>query len=499
MEVSANMTNFGTLDMVIFFIYVVVLFVIGASFSRKQKTKDEFFIGGRRMPWFAVGVSIFAASFSAIAFLAYPREGAYEDYHLFLTLLHIPVVITPVLAFVFVPLYLRLKLNSVYGYLEIRFNRPMRLVGTILFAGYAIGWMGSILYAMGLVMQAVLGLTDVQMMLVIAGIGAFAIIYTAMGGIEAIIWNDLLQTFTLGGGMLIVFFLALRHIDGGLGTVLSLGAENNKFDMFNMDLRLAERRTLYAACAYGLFMYLPGYVVSQVTVQRYLCMSSLKQARRALLANCTVGTAVCFIFFVVGSVMYAYYHQAGATGFPELSRQDQLLPHFVVTVLRIPGLMGLLIAGLFAAGLSTIDGGISSLSSVLVYDWLSGRNIGVGISRLVCCLFGGLIVCAALISPYLGSYLIEIIGKIAGTFLGLLLGMYLLGMFVPRANTTGAFVGLAAGAVALAVVWTQTALPHWWYGAVTTFVTLGVGAVASRLAPAPHPDKRVALFARKSN
>lgn len=487
------MTNFGKIDACIFFVYVLILFSIGVAFSRKQKTKDEFFVGGRRMPWFAVGVSIFAASFSAIAFLAYPRESAYQDYHLFLTLLHIPFVITPLLAFVFVPMYLRLNLSSVYEYLEIRFNRSMRRVGTILFAGYAIGWLGSILYAMGLVMQAVFGLTHGQMVMVIIGIGAFAIIYTALGGIEAVIWNDLLQTFTLGGGMLIVFLLALGHINGGVATVVKLGIENHKFDMFNMQLDFTARRTFYAACAYGLFMYLPGYVVSQVTVQRYLCMSSLKQARNALIANCTVGTIVCFLFFMVGTVMYGYYHQTGS-GFPELTRQDQLLPHFVVTVLRVPGLMGLLIAGLFAAGLSTIDGGISSMSSVLVYDWLSGKNIGVGISRLVCCLFGGLIVGAALISPYIGSYLIEIITKVAGTFLGLILGLFLLGMFVRRANTAGAFVGLIAGAVALAVVWTRTAIPHWWYGAVTTFTTLIVGAAASYVFEQPQPEKLKGLF-----
>ncbi len=492
-------TFYKSLDVVIFVIYLASMIGMGLYFSRRKQTQESYFVGNKKMPWFAVGLSIFAASFSSVGFLAYPREGAYEDYHLFWALLLIPLFITPVLAFVFVPLYHRLGVNSVYEYLEVRFSRPLRRVGTILFAGYAIGWLGGMLYAMGLVIQAVVGLTTAQMVLVVIAIGMIAMLYTALGGVEAVIWNDVLQTFTLGGGIILIFILAVHRIDGGLASLIDLGSANQKFEMFDLRFDLYERRNFYSATAFGLFMYLPGYVVSQVMVQKYLCMDNVKKMRQSLLANCTVGTLVSLVFFMVGSAMFAFYHQSGASGFPDIPKQDQLLPHFVARVLSVPGLIGLMFAGLFAAGLSTIDGGLSSLAAVFVYDWMPGRQVSVRFSKLLTMLFGILVIGAGIAAPFIGEHLIEIINKVAGTFLGLILGIYLLGMFVPRANSAGAFIGLFAAVIALVLVWTRTHVPHWWYGAVTSFTGLSVGAVASFLFPKPDGEKLRGLFFQKSD
>jgi len=370
----------------------------------------------------------------------------------------------------------------------------MRRLGTLLFAGYAIGWMGSMLYGMGLILQAVLGLSGPQMTCIIIGIGVFAMIYTTLGGVQAVIWNDVLQTIILGGGMLTVFLLTLRLIDGGFSTVVSFGMEHNKFDMFNMEFNITERRNFYSAVAFALFMYLPGYTVSQTTAQRYVCMNSLKEARRSLLISGIVSTTVCLLFFMVGSALFTFYNQPGIGGFPDLLRQDQLLPHFVVTRLPVTGLVGLLIAGLFAAALSTIDSGINSMTAVVVYDWMSGKNVSVKTSRILCVLFGICVIGAALVTPYLGEHLIEIIAKITGVFLGLLLGIFLLGMFFPRANAQGAFIGLVAGTAALIVVWTLTVLPHWWYGGVTLTTTIGLGWLSSYLFPAPDSGQLRGLF-----
>jgi Na+/proline symporter len=152
------------------------------------------------------------------------------------------------------------------------------------------------------------------------------------------------------------------------------------------------------------------------------------------------------------------------------------------------------VAGLFAAALSTIDSGINSLTAVAIYDWMDGSKVSIRVSRIMSVLIGVLIIAAALISPFLGEYLIEIIAKIVGVFLGLLLGLFLLGLFVPRANTGGAYIGLTAASLALAVVWTQTALPHWWYGSITVGVTVLVGWLSSMLLPKSAPAKREALY-----
>jgi SSS family transporter len=445
------------------------------------------------MNWLAVGVSLFATSFSAISFLAYPREGAFADYTLFLTLLCIPLIIVPVVWLVFLPVFVRHGVTSIYEILETRFDRRTRRLGTLLFAGYAIGWMGSMLYGMGLILQALLGLDATQTVWLLVGIGAFAIVYTMLGGMQAVVWSDVLQTLVLGGSVLLVLFLALDRIDGGAGAVIEAGRADGKFAMLNWTADLTERRTVWAALAFALFMYLPGYAVSQVTAQRYVCMPSLSHARRALVLSAVVSTAVCLLFFFTGTTLYVFYQGAG--GLPELARQDQILPHFVSAEVNLPGLTGLLLAGLFSAAMSTMDSGINSLTAVVVYDWLGGRQASVRTSRYLTVLFGSLVIGAALGAPYLGQHLIEIITKVAGSFLGLLLGVYLLGLFSKRANPPGVLLGFAAGVLALAWVWIGTPLPHWWYGGVTITAVVLVGEAASRFFPAPGAE---ALRARWS-
>ena len=157
------------------------------------------------------------------------------------------------------------------------------------------------------------------------------------------------------------------------------------------------------------------------------------------------------------------------------------MPHFVMTELRCAGLSGLLLAGLFAAVMSTIDSGINSLTAVVVYDWLGGRRVPLLASRLLCLLFGICVIAAALLAPYLDEHVIDIISKIAGSFLGLLLGVFLLGLLVPRGNTAGALIGLVAGSISLAVVWRYTDVAAGWYGAFTCVPVLVAGTLASSL------------------
>lgn len=482
------------LDWTIFIGYLAVVFVLGLYFMRSDKNNEDYFVGGRRMPWFAVGVSLFATAFSSLSFVALPREGAYGDYHLLVTYLCIPLVITPVLWWVFVPLYRRLGVTSVYEYLEVRYNRRMRRLGTLLFALYAIGWMGSMVYAVGIIVKAVLHLDDAQFTWTLVGVGLFATLYTSLGGFRAVIWTDVLQALTLGGGMLIVLLLTVGKVDGGWATIVQLGCENGKFEMFDMDPDLTRRQTFLSACSLGLLAFLPGYTISQITVQRYVSTSSLAGARRCLVINAVVATVVAVLFFFTGTAIYAFYHQAGGAGFPALDRQDQLLPYFVLTEIQRSGLTGLLVAGLFAAVMSTIDSGINSMTTVVVCDWLSEREISLGTSRLMCGGFGLCVIGAALLAPYLGEHVIDIISVISGSFLGLLFGVFLIGMFIPRANAGGAIVGLVAGLISLICIWSLTFVSGWWYGLFTSLPVVVVGTAASYLFPRPRPEQLRGMF-----
>ena len=498
------MTELSPIDWFVGITYLAVVLGLALKSARGQQDNEDYFVGGRNMSWFAVGVSMFATSFSSISFLGLPQRGAYQDFSFYLTILFIPFVITPSLWWIFVPMFVRLKVSSGYEYLGRRFGLPAQRIGSGLYCVYAIGWMGTMLYAVALTLQTVIGLSEPQYFWMLVGLGAFATIYTVMGGLRAVIWTDVLQAAVLGTAMVMVMFLAVSRIDGGWSAFWAISTEHNKFQLFhlNTDLLAKEnftgQNTVFTAVAFGLFMYLPGYAVSQNMIQRYVCPGSLAGGRRVVLLSAAVNSAIGFLFLMVGTALFAFYSQPGGGGLPaagvEIAKEDQILPYFVATQLPRVGLLGFILAGLFAAAMSTIDSGINAVTSVIVYDWLSGRQLPLTISRVLTAVLGATVIGAALFVPVLGGTVIGIINVIAGTSLGTLLAVYLLGMFVPRANLPGALIGLASGLVCLTLVWALTDVPSWWLGAFTIVPTFVVGALASLLfPPAPGSSLRDTL------
>jgi SSS family solute:Na+ symporter len=489
------MVVIGFLDWAIVAVYVTVVIGLGVFFARKEKNQDtdEYFVGGRQMNWFAVGLAIFSAAFSALSFVLLPREGAFRNWSFMAALLFIPFVITPLLSYIFVPLYTRLGLSSVYEYLEIRFTPRLRRLGALLFLGYAFGWLGSMLYAMGLIVDAVLGLSELQFFAVLVGVGLTALVYTSFGGFKGIVWLDVLQAITLGGSVIIILLLVLARIDGGFATVVEVGLEPDKFDMLSLSAGPAVQPSIYWVFVLGLFVYLPGYTTSQVTVQRYLCMPGLKQARRALTLNAVMSTVVYTLFMLVGTTVFVYYMQK-VGHMPELAREDQILPHFIAHDLRVPGMVGLMLAGLFAAAMSTLDGGINSITAVVVYDWMGGRKTSAMFNRVLTALIGLGVIGAAVLVPAIGTNVIDMITAVASTFLGLLLGVYVLGMFFARANSGGAVIGLTFGAAGIIFAWVNPSIPNWWCGAFAFVPTLLIGRIASGFFPPPTSEQKRGLF-----
>jgi SSS family transporter len=487
------MTGIGLTDWVIVAVYVALTAVLAWVTARRQKNADDYFTGGHQMNGFAVGLSIFAAAFSAAAFVMLPREGAYRNWGLLSVLLLIPLFITPLLWFVFVPLYTRLGLRSVYEYLSIRFHPGLRRLGAVLFFGYAFGWLGSMLYTLVLILDAIIGLSQPQFVLTLVGIGAVSILYAGSGGLKGIIWLDVLQAITLGGCVIVILLLAISRVEGGLAAVIETGRAHAKFNLADLSAGWKGQTSVWWVLALTLFVYLPGYTTSQVTVQRYLSMSGPKELHRALTLNAVVATAVYFLFMLTGTVMFVYYTQkTGAM--PALASQDQILPHFIVHDLHVPGIVGLMCIGLLAAAVSTLEGGINSIASVLTYDLLGRRQTSAWTNRLLTCVIGLGVIGAALLAPYIGKNFIDQITAVASTFLGLLLGVYVLGMAFARANTGGAVCGLLAGAAGIAFVMVSPSIPAWWSGAFAFTPTLLVGRLASGFFPPPTPAQRRGLF-----
>lgn len=481
----------GTLDWIICFGAVILMIAQGWWVSRAQKTTEDYFVGNRQMGWLAVGLSMFAATFSPLSFVGLPREAAYDNYHLFLAILFIPLVVAPLVGWLFVPLYHRLKLTSAYEYLELRFDRRLRRCGSLLMGLYILAWMGSMLYAVGLIVQSAFELSETARIVTMIILGGGTTAYTTLGGYKAAVWTNVLKSAFLAAVVVAVLVLAIARIDGGWASVWRLGHEQGKFAMFDVRFDFVSKATFLPACAFGLFVYGAVSVTSQGAVQRYASLPSVAAGRRMLAVN-GIGTAiVCLLFFVLGTTMFTFYSQhpaSDASVFPTLPKQDQLTMHFVRTELPYPGLIGLLLAGLFTTVMGSISAGLSALSSLLMCDWLPGHKLDMSTSRLMSALFGLAAIGMALIAPLLGDHVFEIIIRISGALFGPLLGLFLLGATVRRANAAGAIIGLAAGMASLAAIFPSN-IAFWWYGAFTCIPTFVVGAVASLLFEAPPSEK----------
>ncbi|MAV36267.1 MAG: hypothetical protein CMJ59_12515 [Planctomycetaceae bacterium] len=500
------------LDWVICLSYLSLVVGLGLFFSNKQKDNNDFFLGGRNMHWLPVGLSLFATTFSSNSFVGLPAEGAFGDYHQLLAIFFIPFVIIPITCIWFIPLYKGFGFVSLYEYLEKRFARPIRHSASLIFMLYSAGWMGTMLLAVSRILDVVLeNQSTGQTLLVISMVGILATFYTALGGVKAVIWTDTIQAFALFGGMIFLLALLLSRIDGGAATFIATGAANGKFDMFHTDGGLSERN-LYSACAYGFFVYMGGQLASYGTFQRYVTVETVSEARRALIIKGLFTLISCTLFFLVGTALYVYYQQSHQDIYAQFARgsgRDQLLPHFVIHYAGGYGMTGLILAGLFAASMSSLDSGINSMTATLVTDWMRGREVGTAVNRGLTVLFGVAVTGIACLLSLIDSPVFDILLSIAGATLGLLLAVLMMGMLIPRVNTLGAVAGLCAGLLVFALIRLLPPILHtfapdlyeglmvrvgplaglenntWWDGLFTTVPAVVVGVLASLLQPAP--------------
>jgi SSS family solute:Na+ symporter len=304
----------------------------------------------------------------------------------------------------------------------------------------------------------------------------------------------------MGGGMLLVLVLTVGKIDGGFRRVLEIGDAHGRFDMMHTELGF-QSANIYGVIAFGFFVYLSGQAVTFTAVQRYVSMPNIAAARKSLVVNGVMTGVVGLVFFLCGSAIFAYYHQQNTDvaqvqaseqastqsqnlydqlkqSASQPNRQDQLLPRFIMSELPYNGLMGLMLAALFAAAMSSIDSGINSMTASIVCDWQRDQPHSLRQSRMLCAVFGVLTVALALVFFFAGGQVFPLMMQIAGMFLGLLLGLFLLGLLVDRADSWSATIGMIAGGLGIFAA-IATGVSHWWYGAFGCLPVLLIGSLAS--------------------
>lgn len=496
-------------DWIVLAIYIVTMIAIGVWANRKQTDTEAYFVGNRNIRWWAAGLSIIATSFSAASILGVPGY-AYSTDMWYLQYQLGDILAAVIVAVLFIPFFHRIKgLTTAYEYLEVRFDLKTRLLGSSLFALTVLLRAGTLLFGAALLFSAVAptdlipGLNSVEEAVVIFGI--IAIIYTALGGISAVIWTDVIQFTIMSLGILASMAVVVLATPGGWDMAFAEAGELGKLTVIHLDEPLAGTGLVTAVFGYGL-LALSLFGTNQQPVQRYMTVKNPREAQGALLLGVGAGAIGVTLSLLLGVFLFIFYHHFPTLLPPDLSA-DQIMPHFVNTQVP-PILTGALVAAVFAAAMSSLDSALNSLAAALTVDFLKRLKPDVSEARrltfakLVVVTAGVIGIAVGIYSARTESPLIDLILTFMGYFAGGLLGLFLLGMLTKRANGHGAFIGAITGTLVVLMVTTNDfplprlyellgfgPIPFIWSTGVGLVVTLVVGYLISLLGPRVPPER----------
>lgn len=451
-QVESNRAPFGIVNWAVVGLYLTLMVGIGYWFMKHEaaSSTDAYFRGGQKVPWWVAGLSIFATMLSAITFMAIPAKAYAENINAWIGQWVI-FLIVPLVVFFYLPFFRKLNVTSAYEFLEQRFNLPSRLVASALFMFFHVGRVAIVLYLPALALSSA---TDIDIYHAIFAIGTLCILYTVMGGIEAVVWTDAIQAIVLLGGALFCLLYIVFQIDGGAGAIMEIAKTDSKWltaDWTSFDIRSSTNSGIVLFLGF-LFAALPSYTAGQDVVQRYVTTSDEKQAARSLWLNLPMVFFGSLLFFSLGTALYAYYKTQPALLDPTLERNDGILPFFILQNLPV-GVAGLIVAGIFAAAQSTISSSLNSVATSFVTDFHarvfrpdSSDHQRLQVARNVVILLG-------IIGIALASWIAATGMKSAfdtfNTFIGMALGpvggMFFLGVFTKRPSGYCALVGALVG------------------------------------------------------
>lgn len=480
-RVSLNQSTDSTLswpDYLTLCLYFVVLICIGFYFSKREKSTEAFFLGSRKIPWWAVGISIFGTSLSAITYIAIPATAYSSDWVTMLNNMGI-VFLAPFIAAYYIPRLKEVPYTTAYEFLEKRFNLGTRIYGSLVFIIFQIGRMSIVLYLPAIALSAATGI-PINYSIVLMGILATA--YTVLGGIEAVIWTDVLQSVVLLFGAILTLVLVISNTGLEAGQLFSVAKEADKFHAFNWTWDLTTA-AVWVAVIGGIFANAYPAMADQTVVQRYLSTASPKEASKALWTNALLTIPIQFLFFGIGTALWVYYHQNPSELRPGL-QNDAILPLFVIQQFPV-GLKGVLIAGLFAASMSSLDSSMNSLASVFVNDYYrrffpdNVEKTYLNLAKVLTIVLGVFATFSALYvttfdAPSLFTLFLQLLGLVGGG----LAGIFVLGVCSHRANGVGALTGGIVSGVVMYYV-RDTQVHFFLHGMIGFLTSLIVGYLFS--------------------
>ena len=463
------------IDYLIVLVSILAAIAMGMYFSHRQKDTSTYFAGGGKIPAWAVGISIFATLISSVTFLAYPGAAYADNWILLVQGLMVPIVLVALIGII-VPLFRRVIRLSTYEYFERRFGIFARLYSSLAFTLGHFSKAGTVFF---LVSMALATFLDINIYTIVLVLGVTIIILTLLGGMEAIVWMDVVQGGLLIGGGIICILILMFGIDGGPAELFRIASEHNKIDFGPYDWSLSELCFLVMVLN-GIFYALQKYGTDQTIVQRYLAAKSDHEAKKAAYIGVLMSVPIWALFMFIGTALFAYYHASGAPALPADIKADKVFPYFIAHELPV-GIRGLIIAALAAAAISSLDSDLNCISAIAVQDYYlrfrshTDDRQQLRFGRWMVALAGaGAIGVACLYITWGGEGVLGALFSLYAIFSAGIVGIFLLGLLSRRANKQGLYIGIACAVLFTAyAVLTSTKVDIHGTGVKETLLDLG--------------------------
>ena len=476
------MRGFTMIDLTIVIIYLAAVLFAGMYFSKKRMTGKEYFKGDGTIPWWVTSVSIFATLLSPISFLSIAGNSYNGTWVLWFAQLGIFIAV-PLTIRLFLPVYSKLKIDTAYHYLELRYkSKGLRVLGALLFIIYQIGRMSIIMYLPSVVLAPLVGI-NINVLIIIMGI--IAIVYSYGGGLKSVLWTDFIQGLVLIAGVVFTLIYLVFSIDGGIGTIFTT-LQNGKFLAPNevvFDPNILKSSVFIILVGAGINTF-SSYISSQDVVQRFTTTTDIKELRKMTFGNGFLSIGTTTVIYLLGTALFVFYHQN-----PQLlqtAHQDQIFASFIVYQLPI-GISGILIAAIYAASQSTLSTGLNSVATSWVLDIQDSFNRQISeekqtrIAKLVSL---GVGIIAIIVSMILANGEIksayEWFNSFMGLVLGVLAGIFVLGVITKKATSMGAYAGFFTSAIiVINLKYNHPEVTSWSYAIISIGVSCIIGYIIS--------------------
>lgn len=469
------MTDFGTLNWLVLIVYVLANLALGAWLSRKIHSAEDFFLGDRSIPWWAIGISVVSTYVSALTFLGGPAWSYREGLSVMAIHLNYPLVIFVVATF-FLPFFYNSGVASIYDYQERRFGSASRSILAVVFLISQGATAAAILYATSLVLEFI---TGVPVEYCIVAVTVIALVYTALGGIAAVIWTDVIQAGILFAGASIIFGLLIGELSEGFAGTLASASAGGRLQAIDTSVSLEKVTTVWSGVIAMTIFHITVYGANQMMVQRSLAAKTIGDAKKSILLMGFGAFFIYFLFILMGVLLHEFYDGR------EFENGNTIILEFA-RAYGLPGLMGLIAAAVMAASMSSLDSAFNSMSTVSTVDFYqrffrrdAGQAELLRASRIFSVVWAIIIIAPALAFTQSEGSILEILSKIGSYFVGAKLAMFGLGFFSKHTSERGLLVGVVVGFICVWYVATQTDVAWPWYAAIGGLVNSVVSWLAS--------------------